>query len=170
MKRLKRRQRILWGAFGGILFWFFANLGVIYATNRYDNGGMVFGLGNLYDNDDSVYSRADNGETLRYVNTIFHTIKASRAPTRSQIEEEIILVFGDSGRDWALRVVYCESRFDSLAFNVSSGASGIFQYIRSTWRGSWNPYREESIWDASAQIRATRLAFEMGKYSWWECK
>jgi hypothetical protein len=39
---------------------------------------------------------------------------------------------------------------------------GLFQYLPSTWRGSWNPWRRYSIFDGAAQIRATALAVKRG--------
>jgi hypothetical protein len=39
---------------------------------------------------------------------------------------------------------------------------GLFQYYPSTWYGSWNPWRHESIYDGWAQIRATAYAISRG--------
>ena len=39
---------------------------------------------------------------------------------------------------------------------------GLFQYYPSTWAGSWNPWRHESIYDGWAQIRATAYAVSRG--------
>ncbi len=39
---------------------------------------------------------------------------------------------------------------------------GLFQYYPSTWSGSWNPWRHESIFDGWAQIRATAYALSKG--------
>jgi hypothetical protein len=39
---------------------------------------------------------------------------------------------------------------------------GLFQYSYSTWSGSWNPWRHESIYDGWAQIQATALAISKG--------
>lgn len=39
---------------------------------------------------------------------------------------------------------------------------GLFQYGRSTWRGSWNPWRNASIFDGAAQIRASAHAIHLG--------
>ena len=49
------------------------------------------------------------------------------------------------------------------------GYYGLFQYAPSTWKGSWNPYRAQSITDGAAQIRATALALKMGYgHAWWD--
>ena len=39
---------------------------------------------------------------------------------------------------------------------------GLFQYHPSTWAGSWNPWRRESISNGWAQIRATAYALRKG--------
>ncbi len=39
---------------------------------------------------------------------------------------------------------------------------GLFQYYPSTWSGSWNPWRHESVYDGWAQIRATAYAISRG--------
>lgn len=45
---------------------------------------------------------------------------------------------------------------------------GLFQYATGTWKGSWNPWRSDSILDGGAQIRATALAVHLGYGpSWW---
>ena len=45
---------------------------------------------------------------------------------------------------------------------------GLFQYYPSTWSGSWNPWRGESIYNGWAQIRATAYALSrgMGRSQW----
>jgi peptidoglycan hydrolase CwlO-like protein len=54
------------------------------------------------------------------------------------------------------------------ANNVSSGMFyGLFQYYPPTWKASWNPWRNCSIFDGAAQIRATALALKMGKGPYW---
>lgn len=39
---------------------------------------------------------------------------------------------------------------------------GLFQYHPGTWRGSWNPWRNNSVYDGWSQIRATALAMRKG--------
>ena len=49
------------------------------------------------------------------------------------------------------------------------GYYGLFQYAPGTWKGSWNPYRGQSITDGSAQIKATALALRLGYgHAWWD--
>jgi len=39
---------------------------------------------------------------------------------------------------------------------------GLYQYCWSTWRGAWNPWRHSSLYDGTAQIRATAVAIHRG--------
>ncbi len=39
---------------------------------------------------------------------------------------------------------------------------GLFQYYPRTWRGTWNPWRHQSIYNGWAQIRATAYALQKG--------
>lgn len=51
---------------------------------------------------------------------------------------------------------------------AGSTYKGLFQYYPSTWSGSWNPWRHESIYNGWAQIRATAYALSrgMGRSQW----
>ena len=67
------------------------------------------------------------------------------------------------------RVMMCESTGNARAVSPSGTYKGLFQYHTNTWRGSWNPYRNSSIWDARAQIFATAKAWSIGMQSHWSC-
>ena len=74
---------------------------------------------------------------------------------------------GSPGLSWALRVANCESHYNPLAVNRSSGASGLFQFMPSTWNANfpgWN------IWDPMAQARAALIFYNAGRQSAWTCK
>ena len=48
-------------------------------------------------------------------------------------------------------------------FAGADGAyKGLFQYWTGTWSASWNPYRNDSIYDGSSQIFATAYAIGRG--------
>ena len=71
----------------------------------------------------------------------------------------------------ATRVAKCESRLDPLAYNHGSGASGVFQFLPSTWRRSWNPHRRQSPFNTVANVRAARVLFKRyGNWSQWSCR
>ncbi|HYM51748.1 MAG TPA: transglycosylase SLT domain-containing protein [Candidatus Limnocylindrales bacterium] len=74
---------------------------------------------------------------------------------------------GSPGLTWALRVANCESHYNPLAVNRASGASGLFQFMPSTWNANfpgWN------IWDPMAQARAALTFYNAGRQSAWTCK
>lgn len=64
-------------------------------------------------------------------------------------------------------ISYRESRWDPYAKNPQSTASGLFQFLTSTFLGGWNPYRGESIWSAKHNALAAAYAMHLGYYSWW---
>ena len=69
--------------------------------------------------------------------------------------------------DGLYRLMMAESGGSATA-NNSDRYLGLFQYTRSCWSGSWNPYRKADIFDGSAQIKATALAIKLGHGpGWW---
>jgi hypothetical protein len=80
----------------------------------------------------------------------------------------IYSVFGSSpGLSWALRVANCESHYNPLAVNRSSGASGLFQFMPSTWNAN---FPGQNIWDPYAQARGALVFYNAGRQSAWTCK
>lgn len=76
---------------------------------------------------------------------------------------------GSPGLDWALRVAKCESGYNPRAYNPSSGASGLFQFLPSTWNARSHPAFGD-IWDPYAQARAARYYYDHGMTNAWSCK
>jgi peptidoglycan hydrolase CwlO-like protein len=80
--------------------------------------------------------------------------------------------------DEALHIMWCESRGDPEAYNPYSGASGLFQFIPSTWASASVSagYPGASAFDPAANAAgAAWLAGEyerLGLYYWqaWSCK
>ncbi len=80
--------------------------------------------------------------------------------------------------DEALHIMWCESRGDPEAYNPYSGASGLFQFIPSTWASASVSagYSGASVFDPAANAAsAAWLAGEyerLGLYYWqaWSCK
>jgi Transglycosylase SLT domain len=80
----------------------------------------------------------------------------------------IYVVFGNSpGLTWALRVANCESHYNPLAVNRSSGASGLFQFMPSTWNAN---FPGQNIWDPYTQARGALVFYNAGRQSAWTCK
>lgn len=85
------------------------------------------------------------------------------------VQQMIRSVFGAYANQ-ALAIAACESGYNPGATNRSSGAAGIFQFLRSTW--AHTPYAGSSPYDAGANIQAAHWVFVHDGYSWreWSCR
>src|SRR5260221_9179422 len=66
---------------------------------------------------------------------------------------------GDRAIQWAFNVAWCESRYHPNSVNSSSGASGLFQFLPTTWafkpqRGLW-PFDPIANPTAASRLYAT---------------
>lgn len=52
--------------------------------------------------------------------------------------------------------------------NPKSTATGLFQFLNTTWWGNWNRYRNYPICDPKWNSLAAGLAMHLGHYSWWQ--
>lgn len=80
--------------------------------------------------------------------------------------------------DGALAVMRCESLGDPLAYNPTSGASGLFQFIPSTW--AWaspdagfsgaSPFEPDANIGSAAWL--AQRSIDQGRDPWvqWSCK
>ncbi|HEU0164095.1 MAG TPA: SH3 domain-containing protein [Thermomicrobiales bacterium] len=75
--------------------------------------------------------------------------------------------YGQSRADM-LRVATCESNLDPNAVNPSSGTSGLFQFMPSTWAST--PYADQSIFDAYANANAAGWMWSVGRRGEWQCQ
>jgi hypothetical protein len=77
----------------------------------------------------------------------------------------------DVDPDQLLRVAYCESRYDPLAFNSVLGASGLFQIIPGTWRvnSAAAGYGGASVWDPVANANVAAWMFGNHQAGQWAC-
>lgn len=71
-----------------------------------------------------------------------------------------------------LRVAWCESRYDPLAYNVRSGASGLFQFMPGTWAANSvrAGYAGASVFDAVANANVAAYMFSHSQAWQWACK
>ena len=93
------------------------------------------------------------------------------AGTASAIQQIILDAFaslGSAAQQWALRVAMCESNYNPYAVNRSSGASGLFQFLPSTWAGT--PQRAQSVFDPLANAQAAAWLYQRYGPSQWSCK
>lgn len=68
------------------------------------------------------------------------------------------------------RKASCETggTFDPYARNRTSSASGLFQFLTSTWAST--PYRSYSIWDPYANALAAAWMHDVGRGGEWACR
>ncbi len=71
-----------------------------------------------------------------------------------------------------LRVAYCESHYNPSAYNASSGASGLFQFLAGTWAANSvrAGYGGASVFDPVANANTAAYMFSMGQARQWACK
>jgi len=70
-----------------------------------------------------------------------------------------------------LRVAWCESRYNPLAYNPRSGASGLFQFMPATWAANSvrAGYGGASVFDAVASANVAAYMFHNGQAGQWTC-
>jgi hypothetical protein len=66
------------------------------------------------------------------------------------------------------RRAWCESRMNPGAYNRGSGASGLYQFLPSTWRTT--PYRRRSVWRAKWNALAAGWMESVGRGGEWSCR
>lgn len=71
-----------------------------------------------------------------------------------------------------LRVAYCESRYNPNAYNASSGASGLFQFLATTWAPNSvrAGYAGASVFDPVANANTAAYMFANQQARQWSCK
>ena len=71
-----------------------------------------------------------------------------------------------------LRVAWCESRYNPLAYNASSGASGLFQFMPRTWAANSvrAGYGGASVFDAVANANVAAYMFHNSQAWQWTCR
>jgi hypothetical protein len=75
---------------------------------------------------------------------------------------------GQAAVTWAMRIAWCESRYHPNSVNSSSGASGLFQFLPSTWSGT--PWANQSPFDPVANANAAAWLYNRYGPGRWACK
>jgi len=76
--------------------------------------------------------------------------------------------FGPSAVQWGLRVAKCESGYNPNAVNRGSGASGLFQFLPSTWASM--PQHNQSVFNPVANAQAAAVLYQRSGPNQWSCK
>lgn len=90
-------------------------------------------------------------------------------PYRRWIHEARLQYPYPESEEQMYQLLLCESSGNPAADSPDGLYHGLFQYSAETWGGDWNPYRNESIYDAQTQIWATARAWNLGMQQQWGC-
>jgi hypothetical protein len=88
-----------------------------------------------------------------------------------EIARDIVDAFSPLGTgavQWAMNVAWCESRYHPNSVNTDSGASGLFQFLPSTWSGT--PYASQSPFDPRANSFAAAWLYSHYGPGRWVCQ
>lgn len=103
-----------------------------------------------------------------------HRIGTRAAAAPGDIQAIITAAAAQWGADanQLLRVAYCESHYNPYAYNAGSGASGLFQFLPSTWAANSvrAGYGGASPFDAVANANTAAMMFARGQAGQWVCK
>jgi Transglycosylase SLT domain len=75
---------------------------------------------------------------------------------------------GPAAVQWAMNVAWCESRYHPNSVNTDSGASGLFQFLPSTWSGT--PYASYSPFDPRYNALAAAWLYSHYGPGRWVCQ
>ena len=90
-------------------------------------------------------------------------------PYREWIHEARVQYPYPESEEQMYQLLLCESSGNPAADSPDGLYHGLFQYSVETWGGDWNPYRDQSIYDAQAQVWATACAWSLGMQQQWGC-
>ncbi len=96
---------------------------------------------------------------------------SNHAPPPPDIAKDITDAFsplGSRALQWAVNVAYCESRYHPNSVNTSSGASGLFQFLPSTW--AFTPYASYSVFDPKYNALGAAWLYARDGPSQWQCQ
>ena len=85
-----------------------------------------------------------------------------------QIILDAFAPLGSAAQTWALRVAKCESNYNPYAVNRTTGASGLFQFLPSTWAAT--PQHASSPFDPTANSQAAAWLYLRSGPGQWQCK
>jgi Transglycosylase SLT domain len=89
-------------------------------------------------------------------------------PYIAKIINDAFSPLGQAAVEWAINVAYCESRYHPNSVNSSSGASGLFQFLPSTWGGT--PWASQSPFDPVANAQAAAWLYSHYGPGRWQCQ
>ena len=97
--------------------------------------------------------------------------RSNHPPPPADIAKYITDAFsplGPAAVQWAINVAWCESRYHPNSVNSDSGASGLFQFLPSTWSGT--PYASYSPFDPRINALAAAWLYSHYGPGRWVCQ
>ena len=97
--------------------------------------------------------------------------RGNHPPPPPEIAKDITDAFSPLGPravQWAMNVAWCESRYHPNSVNTDSRASGLFQFLPSTWSGT--PYASKSPFDPRANAFAAAWLYSHYGPGRWVCQ
>ena len=97
--------------------------------------------------------------------------RSNHPPPPPEIAKDITDAFsplGPAAVQWAMNVAWCESRYHPNSVNSDSGASGLFQFLPSTWSGT--PYASQSPFDPRTNSFAAAWLYARYGPGRWVCQ
>jgi len=92
---------------------------------------------------------------------------AAQPPSVQDLISNAFQPLGGDAVDWALKIAWCESKYDPNAVNGASDAQRLFQFLPSTWRGT--PFAAGSPFDPATNARAAAWLYQTYGPTQWEC-
>jgi hypothetical protein len=89
-------------------------------------------------------------------------------PYIAKIISDAFSPLGPRAHQWAINVAYCESRYHPNSVNTDSGATGLFQFMASTWSGT--PWANKSRFDPVANAQAAAWLYKTYGPQRWSCQ
>jgi hypothetical protein len=89
-------------------------------------------------------------------------------PYIAKIINDAFSPLGPRAVQWAINVAYCESRYHPNSVNTDSGATGLFQFMASTWSGT--PWASKSRFDPVYNALAAAWLYSHYGPGRWSCQ
>ena len=124
-----------------------------------------------YSNSYDAYQAKLHAEALAQAEAARIAALSNHPPPPAYIAQAIHNAFtplGDRAVQRAFNVAWCESRYHPNSVNTSSGASGLFQFLPSTW--AFTPQHASSPFDPIANSNAAAWLYARDGPSQWVCQ
>jgi hypothetical protein len=146
--------------------------GVYHCTQHWHRdarGHLISDNAKWVPNYGTVTTTHTSAPAVRRPAPVYHPAPAPAPASGGSVQSMISSTFGPYAGA-ALAVARCESGYNPNAYNASSGASGVFQFLHSTWLTT--SYAGYSPFNAWANIQAAHQVFVRDGYSWreWQCQ